>query len=78
MKKTGKAFDQVLDKIVNNHEQRRKEKKDPHVDKDFVDILLSLMHQPIDTQNAEQSQLIIDRTNIKSILMDNRLIFNHN
>ncbi|XP_057447083.1 cytochrome P450 CYP736A12-like [Lotus japonicus] len=63
MKKTSKAFDQVVDQIINDHEHPL-EKKDPQ-DKDFVDILLSLM----DPRNEEQNQLI-DNTNIKSIILD--------
>nr|KYP40177.1 Cytochrome P450 71D10 [Cajanus cajan] len=66
-KKTSKAFDQVFDEIIEEHEDPSyKDKRNVH-SKYFVDILLSLMHQPMD--HHEQKHFI-DRTNIKAILMD--------
>ncbi|TKY44688.1 steroid 17alpha-monooxygenase or 17alpha-hydroxyprogesterone aldolase [Spatholobus suberectus] len=67
LKKTSKAFDQVLEQIIQDHEHPfYREQKDPQ-NKDFVDILLSLMHQPI---NLQDDQKVIDRTNIKAIILD--------
>lgn len=37
---------------------------------DFVDILLSMMSQTIDTQSELNQEDIIDRTSIKAILLD--------
>ncbi|KAF7819855.1 cytochrome P450 CYP736A12-like [Senna tora] len=66
IKKTSKAFDEVLEKIIKEHEdginsntQKQKGRQD------FVDIMLSLMHHCVDGQNYG-----IDRTNIKAILLD--------
>ncbi|XP_061344988.1 uncharacterized protein LOC133290862 [Gastrolobium bilobum] len=67
LKETSKAIDEVLEKVIKEHEL------DANVDKrhrrDFVDILLSKMHQPMDPQ-SEQSHVIINRTNVKAILLD--------
>ncbi|RDY09006.1 hypothetical protein CR513_06702, partial [Mucuna pruriens] len=65
LKKVSKTFDQVLEQIIEDHENNPydKEQKGPH-NKDFIDILLSLMHQTIDDQN------VIDKTNIKAIILD--------
>jgi len=52
--------------IIEEHEQTTNTDKTHH--KDFVDILLSIMHQTSDVE-VEQN-LIIDRTNIKAILLD--------
>ncbi|KAL2342500.1 hypothetical protein Fmac_003785 [Flemingia macrophylla] len=64
-KKTSKALDLMLEKIIKEHE-RVDVQNGQH--EDFVDILLSLMHQPLNPYD-EQSQ-IIERTNIKAILLD--------
>ncbi|XP_058766180.1 cytochrome P450 CYP736A12-like [Vicia villosa] len=65
-KKISKIFDEILEMIIAEHEQTT------NVDKargeDFIDILLSIMHQTIDHE-SEQNQ-VIDRTNIKAILLD--------
>jgi len=53
----------VLEKIIKEHEVQNEQHH-----KDFVDILLSLMYQPIDPYD-EQSH-VIDETNIKAILLD--------
>ncbi|KAK7271269.1 hypothetical protein RJT34_27020 [Clitoria ternatea] len=66
-KKTSKALDEVLEKIIEEHEQASSvQLNGSH--RDFVDILLSMMHQPIDPYD-EQSH-VIDRTNIKAIVVD--------
>ncbi|XP_028773132.1 cytochrome P450 CYP736A12 [Neltuma alba] len=56
-KRTSKALDGVLEEILKEHEQAFSSKA--HHD-DFVDILLSLMHENGD----------VDRTNIKAIAVD--------
>ncbi|CAI8585836.1 unnamed protein product [Vicia faba] len=66
-KKISKTLDEILEMIIAEHEETC------NVDKtraeDFVDILLSIMHQTIDYE-SEQNQEVIDRTNIKAILLD--------
>ncbi|XP_027920963.1 cytochrome P450 CYP736A12-like [Vigna unguiculata] len=66
-KKISTALDQVLEKIIKEHEQGSNAQNEQH-HKDFIDILLSLMYQPIDPHD-EQSH-VIDQTNIKAILFD--------
>ncbi|XP_024639270.1 cytochrome P450 CYP736A12 [Medicago truncatula] len=65
-KETGKAIDEVLEVILTEHEQTTNVDKNRH--EDFVDILLTFMHQTIDLENEENH--FIDRTNIKAILLD--------
>ena len=52
--------------ILTEHEQVANVNKTHH--KDFVDILLSIMHQTINVEGEQN--LVIDRTNIKAILLD--------
>ena len=68
MKKVGKDLDKVLEKIIMEHEQRAREQHGRYDHKDFVDVLLSLMNQPMNPQ--DQHIYIIDRTNIKAIVLD--------
>jgi cytochrome P450 len=56
----------VLEAIITEHEQTTSTNKTHHGD--FVDILLSIMNQTIDSE-TEQNH-VIDRTNIKAILLD--------
>ncbi|KEH28165.1 putative costunolide synthase [Medicago truncatula] len=65
-KKVSKAIDEQLEVILTEHEQAANVNKTHH--KDFVDILLSIMHQTIDVEGEQN--LVIDRTNIKAILLD--------
>ncbi|KAG4992024.1 hypothetical protein JHK87_025481 [Glycine soja] len=71
LKKASKEIDQFLEQIIQDHEHNQydnyKVQKAPHNNKDFVDILLSLMNQPIDLQDHQN---VIDRTNIKAIILD--------
>jgi len=64
LKKTSKQIDEMVEMIIEEHEQAPNAQKGQQ--KDFVDILLSLMHQPMDFLN----EFVIDRTNIKAILID--------
>ena len=65
VKKASKEIDQFLEQIIQDHEHNQydnyKVQKAPHNNKDFVDISLSLMNQPIDLQGHQN---VIDRTNI--------------
>jgi cytochrome P450 len=56
----------VLEVIMTEHEQAINVDKNRH--EDFVDILLAIMHQRIDHENEQN--LVIDRTNVKAILLD--------
>ncbi|XP_057420334.1 cytochrome P450 CYP736A12-like [Lotus japonicus] len=66
-KETSKALDQVLEKIIQEHESRS-DVHDDRIHKDFIEILLSLIHQPMDS-NDDQIH-VVDRTNIKAVLLD--------
>ena len=58
LKKASKEIDQFLEQIIQDHEHNQydnyKVQKAPHNNKDFVDILLSLMNQPINRGPSEQ------------------------
>ena len=69
MKKLSKAIDKVLEKILMDHEQVAKDQQSPErPHKDFVDVLLSMMNQPMNPQDKHVH--MIDRTNSKAILLD--------
>ncbi|CAB4311680.1 unnamed protein product [Prunus armeniaca] len=70
MKRLGKTIDQLLEKIIGEHQEVSKsgQAHQGHRHKDFVDVMLSLMHQPLNP-NDEQVYMI-DRTNVKAILLD--------
>ncbi|CAK8537666.1 unnamed protein product [Lathyrus sativus] len=65
-KKISKSIDEILEMIIEEHEQIN------NVDKtrgeDFVDILLSITHQTIDHESEQNHEF--DRTNIKAILVE--------
>ncbi|KAK7282482.1 hypothetical protein RIF29_11298 [Crotalaria pallida] len=63
-KKTGKAVDVVLEKIIKEHEEAANADKE-RSNKDFLDILLSIMHDPESDQDV-----VLDRTSIKAIVVD--------
>ncbi|KAF2298773.1 hypothetical protein GH714_027277 [Hevea brasiliensis] len=67
MKSFSKAVDTILEKIICEHEREARWKKKQQM-KDFVDVLLSLMNQPM-TSN-EEVLYTLDRTHIKAILID--------
>ncbi|KAF4404762.1 hypothetical protein G4B88_006148 [Cannabis sativa] len=75
MKKVSMNINKVLEKIITEHEQEAMSlKKGQHVKqdgihKDFVDILISLMNQPMNYSQDEKVH-IIDRVDIKAILLD--------
>ncbi|KAF3437872.1 hypothetical protein FNV43_RR20628 [Rhamnella rubrinervis] len=62
-KKAANSIHQVLEKIITEHEQDT-----DHQHRDFVDMLLPLMNQPMNPHDKHVN--IIDRTNIKAILID--------
>ncbi|KAK7364064.1 hypothetical protein VNO80_12418 [Phaseolus coccineus] len=66
LKKASKSFDEVLEQIIQDHESNPYD-KDKKCNMDFVEILLSLMHQSNDVHN---NQKVIDRTNVKAIILD--------
>ncbi|XP_050376951.1 cytochrome P450 CYP736A12-like [Argentina anserina] len=69
LKIVSKQIDQLLEKIVDDHEQvarTKTGKQDWH--KDFVDVLLSLMNKPLNP-NDEQVHYL-DRENVKAILLE--------
>ncbi|KAM1340623.1 hypothetical protein ACFX2H_038989 [Malus domestica] len=69
MKRVGKTFDQLLEKIIQDHEQvSRSEQVQGNHHKDFVDVLLSSIHQPLNPNDEEVYML--ERTNAKAILLD--------
>ncbi|XP_021810845.1 cytochrome P450 CYP736A12-like [Prunus avium] len=70
MKRLSKTIDQLLEKIIGEHQQvsQSGQAHQGHHHKDFVDVMLSLMHQPLNP-NDEQVYMI-DRTNVKAILLD--------
>lgn len=70
MKKLSKRIDQLLEKIIGEHQEVSKSEQahQGHRHKDFVDVMLSLMHQPLNP-NDEQVYMM-DRTNVKAILLD--------
>ncbi|CAJ1951869.1 unnamed protein product [Sphenostylis stenocarpa] len=65
LKKVCKSFDIVLEQIIKDHEQYTD--KEQKGQKDFVDIFLALMHQPLDPQDEHSPPIEI--THIKAILM---------
>ncbi|CAL5215170.1 unnamed protein product [Lathyrus oleraceus] len=67
-KRTHKELDQVLEKIVKKHEENSEKQNGGQKHKDFIDILLSRMNQPIDSSDEQNN--VVDRTNIKAIVLD--------
>ncbi|CAJ1936916.1 unnamed protein product [Sphenostylis stenocarpa] len=67
-KKISTALDQLLEKIIKEHEHRSSDVQNEQHHKDFIDILLSQMNQPIDPY--DEGNHVIDQTNIKAILLD--------
>ncbi|XP_050904727.1 cytochrome P450 CYP736A12 [Lathyrus oleraceus] len=66
-KKTSRELDEVLEVIITDHEKSINVDQ-PHHEEDFVDILLSTMHQTVDLENEQNH--VTDRTNIKAVLLD--------
>ncbi|XP_021810752.1 cytochrome P450 CYP736A12-like [Prunus avium] len=69
MKRISRTIDQLFEKIIGEHEQVSKSGQvQGRSHKDFVDVLLSLIHQPLNP-NDEQVYMM-ERTNVKAILLD--------
>ncbi|KAM1295921.1 hypothetical protein ACFX13_016084 [Malus domestica] len=69
MKRISKTVDQLFEKIIQDHEQvSRSEQVQGNHHKDFVDVLLSLIHQPLNPNDEEV--YMFERTNAKAILLD--------
>ncbi|KAK7280860.1 hypothetical protein RIF29_08393 [Crotalaria pallida] len=66
LNKVSKACDQALEQIIKDHEHNDQKSLQ---NKSFVVILQSLMNQPMDPHD-EHDEHVIDRTNIKAILLD--------
>ncbi|MED6195679.1 hypothetical protein PIB30_040275 [Stylosanthes scabra] len=66
-KKASKAIGEALEQIINDHEHPSSIESPEH--KDFIDILLSYMNQPMDPHDHEERH-IVGRTNIKAIVLD--------
>ena len=67
MKKCSKALDIVLENIIKEHEKIHSSDQQD-CETDFIDRLLSLMNQPMNPR--DEQVYIIDRTNIKAIILD--------
>ncbi|KAL1356725.1 cytochrome P450 CYP736A12-like [Arachis hypogaea] len=67
-KKASKAIDEALEHIINDHDHPSSAEF-PQDNKDFIDILLSYINQPMDPHDHEQRH-VVGRTNIKAIILD--------
>ncbi|MED6195678.1 hypothetical protein PIB30_040274 [Stylosanthes scabra] len=66
--KAFKAVDEALDQIINDHEHPSSIES-PQSNKDFIDMLLGYMNQPMDPHDHEERH-IVGRANIKAIVLD--------
>ncbi|KAF7825642.1 cytochrome P450 CYP736A12-like [Senna tora] len=70
LKKCRKAMDEVLEKILKEHEEaHQNQKAEKENGESFIGILLSMMDQPMDLHGHDK-QHVIDRTTIKAIIVD--------
>ncbi|KAG5013404.1 hypothetical protein AAZX31_09G169000 [Glycine max] len=67
IKKMSKVFDEVFEQIIKDHEDPSASNKKSVHSEDFVDILLSHMHQAM---NQQEQKYVTGRTNIKAIILD--------
>ncbi|KAJ4837211.1 hypothetical protein Tsubulata_040034 [Turnera subulata] len=64
MKAYSRTMDEVLEKMIDEHEKDGQwQQKELH--RDFIDVMLSLINQPTNTNNDQ-----IDRANMKAIIID--------
>ncbi|XP_057978191.1 cytochrome P450 CYP736A12-like [Malania oleifera] len=68
MKATGKAFDSILEIMIDEHILDGSGRSSTGSHGDFMDMMLSLMNESQYSQ--DESLRIIDRTNIKAVLID--------
>nr|XP_007152789.1 hypothetical protein PHAVU_004G159800g [Phaseolus vulgaris]ESW24783.1 hypothetical protein PHAVU_004G159800g [Phaseolus vulgaris] len=66
LKKASKSLDKGFEQIIQDKKSNPYD-KDKKCNMDFVEVLLSLIHQPNEVHN---NQNVIDRTNIKAIILD--------
>ncbi|KAM7258603.1 hypothetical protein ACFE04_014344 [Oxalis oulophora] len=66
MKVVSKSLDKLFEKIISEHEKDDNDRKKQH--KDFVDLLLSMLNQPMNVN--EDPLYIVEKPNIKAILLD--------
>ena len=59
-------LDKIFDTIIEEHEQQTPSKQGRH--RDFVDMLLSLMNQPMNISDEQETTL--DQVKIKAIPLD--------
>ncbi|XP_043717812.1 cytochrome P450 CYP736A12-like [Telopea speciosissima] len=67
MKEISRAFDGFLEKIIDDHINNPKERNNNQ--KDFIDVMLSLMVESEHMQ-VEEQRYMIDRASIKGIILD--------
>ncbi|KAF7813571.1 cytochrome P450 CYP736A12-like [Senna tora] len=65
-KEIGEALDKALEKIVREHEEEASNAQKEGHHRDFIDILLSLMNQPLEDGQEHG----MERENIKAIALD--------
>ncbi|OMO53008.1 Cytochrome P450 [Corchorus capsularis] len=69
LKISSKVIDAILEKIIDEHVHQMTNLKEQQPHRDFVDVMLSLLNKPMDPHD-EEHKYIIERTNIKAILVD--------
>ncbi|XVF09637.1 hypothetical protein REPUB_Repub07fG0111200 [Reevesia pubescens] len=68
LKRMSKVLDKLFEKIIDEHEQGTNAgEQKPH--RDFVDVMVSLLNKPMNPHGEDQTY-IIDRENIKAIILD--------
>ncbi|KAK8500632.1 hypothetical protein V6N12_020324 [Hibiscus sabdariffa] len=68
LKRTSKLLDIVFEKIIEEHVQRS-DLDGPKPHRDFVDVMVSILNQPMDSHDEDQTY-IIEKENIKAIMLD--------
>ncbi|KAK4280827.1 hypothetical protein QN277_012398 [Acacia crassicarpa] len=69
LRRNHKAIEDILEKIVTEHEQAAREQNEQNHNKDFMHTMLALIHQPMELQD-HQNHFLIDREHLKVILID--------
>ncbi|KAL4362450.1 hypothetical protein GQ457_04G012430 [Hibiscus cannabinus] len=68
LKRTSKLLDIVLEKIIEEHVQGS-DLDGPKPHRDFVDVMVSILNQPMDSHGEDQTYKI-EKENIKAIMLD--------
>lgn len=66
--KVRKGCDEFLEEIIDEHQQENSKGNNQKQHRDFVDVMLSYLNKPMNPNDEEQ--YVIDRTNIKAIILD--------